>query len=95
MTLLTSLEYVSIPRGTYNIDHNSLLNIAEELINISFMLKKIKNLQIFYQEIMKTRSIDHYYNLRKNICTLFHILPQFTFTTSEMELDSYHQNVNA
>ena len=27
----------------------------------------------------------------KNICRLFHVLAQFPFTTSERELDYYHQ----
>ena len=40
-------------------------------------------------------SIDHYYNLRKDICTLFHILSQFAFPKSEIGLDSHHHEVNA
>ena len=34
------------------------------------------------------------YNLGQNIQKLFHFLPQFFFTTSETELDYYHQKVN-
>ena len=34
------------------------------------------------------------YNLGQNICLLFHFLAQFLFTTSETELDYYHQKVN-
>ena len=33
-------------------------------------------------------------NLGQNICKLFHILAQFLSTTSETELDHYHQKVN-
>ena len=33
-------------------------------------------------------------NLGQNICRLFHVLAQFLFTTSETELDYYHQRVN-
>ena len=36
-----------------------------------------------------------YYNLGQNICRLFHFLAQFFFTTSETELDYYHQKVSA
>ena len=32
--------------------------------------------------------------LRKNICKFFHILAQFSFSTSEKELAYYHQRVN-
>ena len=35
------------------------------------------------------------YNLAQNICRLFHFLAQFFFTTSETELDYYHQKVSA
>ena len=34
------------------------------------------------------------YNLEQNTCRLFHFLVQFVFTTSETELDYYHQKVN-
>ena len=34
------------------------------------------------------------YNLGQNICRLFHFSAQFVFTTSETELDHYHQAVN-
>ena len=47
----------------------------------------------------KTKSIsfntDWFYNLGQNICRLFHFLAQFFFTTSEMELNYYHQKVSA
>ena len=33
-------------------------------------------------------------NLGQKICRLFHFLAQLVFTTSEMELDYYHQKVN-
>ena len=33
-------------------------------------------------------------NLRQKVRRLFHVLSQFLFTTSEMELDYYHQKVN-
>ena len=32
--------------------------------------------------------------LRKNICSLFHILALFSLNTSERKLDHYHQKVN-
>ena len=35
------------------------------------------------------------YNLGQNICRLFYFLAQFFFTTSETELDYYHQKVSA
>ena len=35
------------------------------------------------------------YNLGQNICGLFYVLAQFLFTTSETELNYYHQKVNA
>ena len=34
------------------------------------------------------------YNLGQNIWRLFHFLEQFFFTTSETELDYYHQKVS-
>ena len=34
------------------------------------------------------------YSLGQNICRFFHFLEQFVFTTSETELDSYHQKVS-
>ena len=34
------------------------------------------------------------YNLGQNICRLFQFLEQFFFTTSEMDLDYYHQKVS-
>ena len=34
------------------------------------------------------------YFREQNICRLLHILAQFLFTTSEMELNYYHQKVN-
>ena len=43
------------------------------------------NLTVYYQG----------YKFGQNICTLFHFLAQFVFTTSETELDYYHQKVNA
>ena len=33
-------------------------------------------------------------NLRQKVRRLFHVLSQFLFTISEMELDYYHQKVN-
>ena len=33
-------------------------------------------------------------NLGQKICRLFHVLAQYPFTTSETELDFYHQKVN-
>ena len=35
-----------------------------------------------------------YHNLGQNICSFFHVLAQFLFTTSETEIDYYHQKVN-
>ena len=35
------------------------------------------------------------YNLGQNIRRLFHFLAKFIFTTSETELDYYHQKVSA
>ena len=34
------------------------------------------------------------YNLGQKFCSLFHVLAQFLFTTSETELDNYHQKLN-
>ena len=34
------------------------------------------------------------YNQGQNICRLFNVLVQFPFTTSELKLDYYHQEVN-
>ena len=36
----------------------------------------------------------NFYNPGQNIQRLFHFLAQFLFTTSEMELNYYHQKVN-
>ena len=48
MTLPASVEYVIIHCGTNNLGHNSLLKIAEGLINIACILKKnYKDLHIF------------------------------------------------
>ena len=48
MSLPTSVEYIIIYCGNNNLGHNSLLKIAEGLINIACMLKKnYKNLHIF------------------------------------------------
>ena len=33
-------------------------------------------------------------NLGQNICGLFHVISQSIFTTSEIELDYYHQKMN-
>ena len=38
--------------------------------------------------------LDDSSNHGKNICKLFHILKQFTFSTSERELDYYQKMVN-
>ena len=35
-----------------------------------------------------------FYNLEQNIYRLFHVLAQFLFTTSETEIDYYHQKVD-
>ena len=40
-------------------------------------------------------AVNLFYNLGQNICRLFHFLAQFFFTTSETELDYYHQKVSA
>ena len=34
------------------------------------------------------------YNQCQNACRLFQVLAKFSFTTSELELDRYHQEVN-
>ena len=34
------------------------------------------------------------YNLGQNICRPFHVFAQFLLTTSESELDYYHQKMN-
>ena len=48
MTLPAPVEYFIIQCGTKNLEHNSLLKIAEGLINIGCILKKnYKNLHIF------------------------------------------------
>ena len=48
MTLPASVEYIMIHCGTNNLGHNSLLKIAEGLINIACILKKnYKDLHIF------------------------------------------------
>ena len=52
----------------------------------------------FYSKIsnMKKQKINIWttFNLRQNICRLFHFLAQFVFTTSERELDYYHEKVH-
>ena len=35
------------------------------------------------------------YNLGQNICRLFHFLARFLFTTSDTELDYYHNKTSA
>ena len=45
-------------------------------------------------QFMLTTSENNLYNLGQNICRLLHFLAQFAFTTSETELDWYHQKVN-
>ena len=40
------------------------------------------------------RQPGHDYNVGQNICRLFHFLVQFFFTTTETELNYYHQKVN-
>ena len=50
------------------------------------------------QEILKTYFLGakkETFNLGQNICRLFHLLAQYFFTTSETELDFYHQKVSA
>ena len=50
------------------------------------------------QEMLKTYFLGakkETFNLGQNICRLFHLLAQFFFTTSETELDFYHQKVSA
>ena len=42
--------------------------------------------------ILAVRALQ-YQNLGQNIWILFHFLEQFLFTTSETELDYYHQKV--
>ena len=37
---------------------------------------------------------SYVFAILQNICRLFHVLAQFLFYTSEMELDYYHQKVN-
>ena len=36
----------------------------------------------------------YYHHIKKNICSLFHILEQLTLTTSERQPGCYHQKVN-
>ena len=38
--------------------------------------------------------LKYIYNLGQNICRLFQVLALFGFTTSETELDYFHQKVN-
>ena len=44
--------------------------------------------------MIKSYVSDNRYNLGQNICRLFHFLGHFPFTTSETQLDYYHQKVN-
>ena len=49
---------------------------------------------MFDQTFDTTIAVIIDYNLGQNICRLFHFLAQFVFTTSETEVDYYHQKVN-
>ena len=50
--------------------------------------------KMFDQTFDTTIAVITDYNLGQNICRLFHFLAQFVFTTSETEVDYYHQKVN-
>ena len=39
-------------------------------------------------------NLNEDYSLGQNICKLFPVLAQFPFTTSETELNQYHQKLN-
>ena len=45
--------------------------------------------------IWEIPELKAFYNLGQNIRRLFHFLAKFVFTTSETELDYYHQKVSA
>ena len=51
-----------------------------------------ERLQTF--QIIALDNLNEDYNLGQNICKLFPVLAQFLFTTSETELDQYHQKLN-
>ena len=48
----------------------------------------------FYYTFLSVKGVNYTCNLGQNIWRLFHILAKFVFTTSETELDYYHQKVN-
>ena len=48
--------------------------------------------RIFWKKLKLKRKISG--NHGKIICSLFHILAQFPFTTSETQVDYYHQRLN-
>ena len=59
-------------------------------MKMNHKLMKRKNVFADYLENSAISTI-----LDKSICRLFHFLIQFFFTTSETELDYYHQKMNA
>ena len=63
---------------------------SSRLMKMNHKLMKRKNVFADYLENSAISTI-----LDKSICRLFHFLIQFFFTTSETELDYYHQKMNA
>ena len=75
-----------------NLFHHAYFYAIFCTLHLNFHLQKFtncgsKNLPQFSED----RSTC---NVRQNICRLFHFLAQFSFSTSETELDYYHQKVN-
>ena len=57
-------------------------------------LGNINTLQLLHVKVELFSWQLQFYNLGQNIQILFHFLVEFVFTTSEKELDYYHQKVN-
>ena len=57
-----------------------------------FATDRFLNFHEFYKKLKLKPKISD--NLEKRICRHFHISSQFSLTTSEEELDYYHQKMN-
>ena len=61
---------------------------------VNSYLKEMCEQRIFFLIAYCTKIKQVICNLRQNISRLFHFVAQFLFTTTETELDCYHQRVN-
>ena len=88
------------PRNGQSVLHcmnNNILVIAfNRMYHLFFIFRLWQKYDIFIKtknENFQKRPQEVFYNLGQKICTLFHFLARFVFTTSETELDYYHQKV--